>query len=89
MLKWFTKSFLLRNTSFILEISPRKDSGQCTCVTATGYNNIDIHTAKKRGISVCNVSGYSTTAVAQHVFAMMSAIQNKIILHHNSVQNGD
>ncbi|MGK0364139.1 MAG: hypothetical protein ACI85O_001194, partial [Saprospiraceae bacterium] len=24
----FTKSFLLRNTSFILEINPRKGSGQ-------------------------------------------------------------
>lgn len=62
---------------------------KCICVTATGYNNVDVIAARKHGILVCNVAGYSTTAVAQHVFAMMSAVQNKIIPHHNSVQNGD
>jgi glycerate dehydrogenase len=62
---------------------------KCICVTATGYNNVDIAAAKEYGIPVCNVAGYSTTAVAQHVFAMMSALQNKISLHNDSVQKGD
>ena len=62
---------------------------KCICVTATGYNNVDLNAAKRRGIVVSNVAGYSTTAVAQQVFAMMSAVQNRIIAHHNSVQNGD
>lgn len=29
---------------------------RCICVTATGYNNIDIETARQRGITVCNVT---------------------------------
>ena len=34
---------------------------------ATGYNNIDIQTAKQKGIVVCNAGDYSTNAVAQQV----------------------
>lgn len=38
---------------------------------ATGYNNIDIAEASRRGITVCNAGSYSTMAVAQHVFALI------------------
>ncbi|NMP15228.1 D-2-hydroxyacid dehydrogenase [Thalassotalea sp. Y01] len=41
------------------------------CIAATGTNNVDLVAAKAQGVTVMNVSGYSTTAVSQYVFAML------------------
>jgi glycerate dehydrogenase len=62
---------------------------QCVCVTATGYNNVDLEAASQRGIPVCNAVGYSTDAVAQHVFALLLAMTNRVHDHHISVQAGE
>ncbi len=58
------------------------------CVSATGYNNVDIDACKKRSITVCNVSGYSTTGVAQHTFSMLLHWLNQIGKHNNLVKKG-
>lgn len=62
---------------------------RCICVTATGYDNVNIAFAKSKNITVCNVSGYSTNAVAQHVFALLLELINQVGKHHESVQKGD
>lgn len=61
---------------------------QCVCLLATGYNNVDIEYAKLKGITVCNAVGYSTYSVAQHVFALITAIYNKVDIHSQSVHDG-
>lgn len=58
-------------------------------VTATGTNNIDWDFVKKRGITVTNVSGYSTDAVAQHTFALLFYILHKLRYYDDFVKDGD
>ncbi len=58
-------------------------------VSATGVNNIDLEAASRNGVTVTNVKGYSSAAVAQHTFALLLALTNHVELHSQSVQAGD
>ena len=46
------------------------ESVKLICEAGTGYNNIDLEVARKRGITVCNIPAYSTERVA-HTAIMM------------------
>lgn len=55
---------------------------------ATGYNNVDIECASKKGITVCNAGSYSTEAVAQHVFALLMNKYNRVAEYDAFVKDG-
>jgi glycerate dehydrogenase len=59
------------------------------CVTATGYNVVDIAAAKKRNVLVCNVPEYGTYSVAQHTIALILELSNRVGLHASSVAEGE
>jgi len=55
-------------------------------LSATGTNNVDLEAAQEFGVPVSNVSGYSTSGVAQHVFAMMLSLATSL---HRFSQPGE
>lgn len=58
-------------------------------VLATGFNNVDVFAARRRGVTVCNVPAYSTDSVVQTVFAHLLNISNHVQLYSDSVHSGD
>ncbi|MBC2578785.1 NAD(P)-dependent oxidoreductase [Clostridium sp. DJ247] len=56
------------------------------CEAGTGYNNIDIVAAKEKNITVCNVPGYSTEAVAQLVIAFILNLSSSLTLQQNMIK---
>jgi glycerate dehydrogenase len=59
------------------------------CVAATGMNNVDLEAAKERGIVVKNVVDYSTRSVAQHTFAMLLYLKERLRYFDEYIKSGD
>lgn len=58
------------------------------CVTATGTNNLDKEYLESRKIAWRNVAGYSTESVAQHTFAMLFYLLEKLRYYDDYVKDG-
>lgn len=56
------------------------------CVTATGTNNLDKKYLEEKGIAWRNVAGYSTETVAQHTFAMLFYLLEKLRYYDDYVK---
>ena len=57
-------------------------------VLATGYNVVDVVSAKEKGIPVCNIPTYGTDAVGQFAIAMLLEICHHVAHHSNAVHAG-
>ena len=53
-----------------------------------GYDGVDLETATRRGIVVCNVPDYGTDEVSDHAITLLLAVARKLILLANAVQRG-
>ena len=70
----------------VLEACP---SIKLICALSTGYNVIDVDACKRRGVVVCNVPGYGTSAVAQFTFALLLELCHHVGAHSQSVFRGE
>lgn len=73
-------------TESILEQLPKL---RYISLLATGYNNVDVAAAAKRGIPVSNVPAYSTESVVQTIFALLLELTTRVGLHDAAVKNGE
>ena len=58
------------------------------CVTATGFDNIDLEYCRQRGIGVCNVPAYSTESVAQLTVTMVLSLAAHLKEYRDYVSSG-
>jgi glycerate dehydrogenase len=65
---------LLNTLVFPRELMQRSPKLKLLAVSGTGTDNIDLIAAKERGIGVCNVPGYCTASVVQHVWALILSL---------------
>ena len=54
-----------------------------------GFNNVDLETARKYGIRVMRVPGYSPEAVAEHAMALALASNRRLYKAYNKVREND
>ena len=51
---------------------------KCISVSAAGYSNIDLSSAKKHNVTVCHIKEYCTNEVAEHAIALMCALNRNL-----------
>lgn len=56
---------------------------------STGFNIADGAYLRKKGIPLCNIPSYSTSAVAQLVFSFITAFTNAVTTHSDAVHAGE
>lgn len=59
------------------------------CVTATGYDNVDLDYCRARGIALCNVPAYSTDSVANVTLAMALSLTTHLTAYRDYVGSGN
>lgn len=56
---------------------------------STGMDHIDCNKCSDRKVKVANVPVYGSNSVAEYAFALLLAITKKIVVAHQSVENGE
>ena len=59
------------------------------CITATGFDNVDVAYCRDHGIAVCNVVGYSTQCVAQLTVSMALSLITNLPEYNRFVCSGE
>ncbi|WP_028023528.1 D-2-hydroxyacid dehydrogenase [Enterovibrio calviensis] len=70
------------------EILSQLPSLKLIAVSATGYNNVDINWCHAHHLPVCNIRGYATRSVPEHVMALIFSLRRNLNAYHRDIENG-
>jgi len=58
-------------------------------LTATGTDNVNLETAARHGVAVCNIRAYCTQSVAEHVFGCLLSLTHSLGRYAADVRAGE
>ncbi len=54
-----------------------------------GFNNVDVESASRHGVVVCNVPDYGTEEVADHAIMFLLALVRRLVVSHQAIRDGN
>lgn len=75
----------VRIDTAVMQAAPRLE---LVALVATGTDNVDLDAARQRGIAVCNIRGYCTASVVQHVYALVLALTHHLEGYQRLLREG-
>lgn len=79
---------ILNKVKITKETIERAQNLKLICVFATGYDNVDLVTARNIGVGVCNVPGYSTESVVLFTVATTLSLVAHLSEYNEYVRSG-
>lgn len=73
---------------FDREVINRLENCRILSSYGTGYNNIDLQAARKKGIPVGFVPGYCAEDIADYVFSVLYAVKKPVFGYEKAILNG-
>jgi phosphoglycerate dehydrogenase-like enzyme len=63
---------------------------RCRCLVraGVGFNNVDLDSATRHGVQVCNVPDYGTEEVADHTIMFLLALARRLLPCHEAIRGG-
>lgn len=72
----------------LVKVMGKLPSIKSLALSTTSYGWVDLDYCRQRGISVCNIPGYSREAVAEHVLALLLCLAKRVIVTDRKTQKG-
>ncbi len=54
-----------------------------------GFNNVDVESASRHGVVVCNVPDYGSEEVADHAIMFLLALARRLVISHEAIRAGN